>query len=208
MNDFMTEKLYFNMNCLPILMFIIFAMLYPQISNAAKPRTTEAPKVRSRFKSIRCSADNVTVVINHCYLKAISRTVVTGNIAVNILVPLTKVYIQFILSYRYGLIFRPVIDTKVQDWCAIMKGAPTNPYIKLLLDTLKDTATTSAIHECPYAGEFEANNITLNYDRVDPTAIFPEGTYRITIIVYRGKTEAWRMEADEEVKSPIRENFG
>lgn len=176
---------------------------------SAKPRTTEPPKIRSRFKSIRCSADNETVIMKFCYLKAYSKYVVTANIAVTISIPIHVVYVQFILSYRYGLIFRPVIDTKIQNWCEIIKGGPTSPYIKLLLDTLKDTTGPTSIHECPYEGDFEALNVTLNYDRVDPTAIFPEGTYRITIIVYRGnKIEAWRMEADEEVKSPIRESFG
>lgn len=197
------------MNCTLVLTFCITSLLFLQIVTSANPRTTESPKIRSRFKSIRCHSDNVTVIMKFCYLKAYSKYVVTANIALNILSPIQKVYIQFILSYRYGLIFRPVIDTKIQDWCAIVKGGQTSPYIKLLLDTLKDTTGPKAIHECPYEGEFEALNVTLNYDRVDPTAIFPEGTYRITIIVYRGnKIEAWRMEADEEVKSPIRETFG
>ena len=194
------------MNRVFIFIIFIFSLLFLQ-SQAAKSKPTDPPKVSSRFKSIRCSADNATIVIKFCFLKAISRKVVTANVGVKILTPLNKINIQFILNYRYGLIFRPVIDTKPQDWCAIMKGANPNPYIKLFLDTLKDS-TASGIHECPYVDDFDANNVTLNYDRVHPTAIFPEGTYRIMVVVFKGKDEILRIELDEEVKSPLRETFG
>ncbi|KAL7012115.1 hypothetical protein ACKWTF_014642 [Chironomus riparius] len=195
------------MNCSSVALLILLSILYPQDVSAAKQRTTNSPKAMSRFKSIRCATDNVTVSVIYCYLKAISRKLVTANVGVKILIPMHKIGIQFILNYRYGLIFRPVIDTKYQDWCAIMKGADTNPYIKLLIDIVKETAS-SGIHRCPYTDEFHIDNVTINYDKVDPTALFPEGTYKIQVLVFVGKKEVMRLELDEEVKSPLKETFG
>ena len=195
------------MNCRLAFIIFIVSLLYLQYAESARPKTTEPSKVRSRLKAGRCIADNVTTVVLYCYVKAVSKLVVVANVGVKLLIPLDKINIQFVVSYRYGLVFRPVIDTKPQDWCAIMKGAETNPYIKLIIKTINETAA-SGIHECPYTDEFHINNLTLNYDGVDPSAIFPAGTYKINVYVFKGNKEVLMMEAQEEIKSPIRDTFG
>lgn len=89
----------------------------------------------TRFKSIKCECDNKTLEINYCYLKAISRRIVTANVNVKILVPYVKpYYVQFILYFRYGTVFRQVIDTKQVEWCGLMDGNEVHPYIKLTID--------------------------------------------------------------------------
>lgn len=195
------------MNCQSLIIFAV--ILFGCFLNVepTKVKTSEQPKVRSRLKAGYCQADNETIVVQYCYIKAVSKLVVTAHVSLKILIPLDQVFLQFILNYRYGLVYRPVIDTKPQDWCAIMKGANTNPYIKLIIDTIKDTAS-SAIHECPYADEFHLDNLTLNYDRVDPSAVFPAGNYRLETVVFRDKKEVLRMIVEEEIKSPRRETFG
>jgi len=43
-----------------------------------------------RFKSLTSDADNKTLSVNFCYLKAVSRNVVTANVGVKILNTLEK----------------------------------------------------------------------------------------------------------------------
>jgi len=69
-------------------------------------------QVSTKFRSIACQADNFTAVIVYCYIKAVR---------MKLLKVLDKTfYVQLILFYRYGLIYRKVIDTKVIEWCSVM----------------------------------------------------------------------------------------
>jgi len=95
-----------------------------------------------RFKSIKCEVNNKTILVKYCYLKAISRKVVTYNVGVKLLATYTKPFlIHTTFYYHYGTIFRQIIDTKKLDLYGILAGVDTNPIIKLLVEMIKNKAT-------------------------------------------------------------------
>ena len=84
----------------------------------------------SRFRSIECEADNYTTSVGYCYIKAVSRHVTTLNVLLKNLKPSYKpLYVQMILYYRYGNIYREVIDTKRIEWCGIMEGLTAHMFL-------------------------------------------------------------------------------
>lgn len=75
----------------------------------------------TRFKSVKCKTDNETMILKYCNIKAYSRKIVVFNLGVKILKTLKRpIYIQTVLNYRYGNIFRPVITMSKQEWCGTM----------------------------------------------------------------------------------------
>ena len=83
---------------------------------------------------------------------------------------------QFILHYRYGTIYREVIDTKKREWCSIMDGMQTHMYIMLIIRQLKESAP-KLFHKCPYQGDYQLYNITV--DESKAFDLFPEGYYKL-----------------------------
>ena len=183
---------------------LIFISIYKIDSNSTDNYVDGA-----RFKSIKCQADNITILFKFCFMKAISRKMVTMNLGVTFLVPYTKpYYVQFILNYRYGTIFRQVIDTYQCEWCGIMSGGETNPFIEGVINVVK-SAAPALFHKCPYEGEMDLKNITYDGASFDHhTKTFPQGTYRIDIIVFRNEKQTVKLLITFEVKSPLKESFG
>jgi len=164
--------------------------------------------IGTRFKSVRCEADNITVILKYCYLKAISRRIVTFNFGVKVLIPHTKpFYVQSILNYRYGTIFRQVIDSKQIEWCGFMSGSDVHPYFKLTIDQLRKSAP-DLFHKCPYEGEIDIYNITVNELYKDAAFYFPEGIYRLDMLIFRNESQTFKIIIIYEVKSPLKETFG
>jgi len=161
----------------------------------------------TRFKSISCESDNKTIVIKYCYLKPFSRKVVAANIGFKFLVPFDKFYIHMIFNYRYGNIFRPVMDTKPQEWCGLMHSTNMNPLIKLMFDGIK-SSVPNLFHECPYTGDLDLVNITTDFSKSGDHQMFPEGTYRIVTMIIKDDIQSAKITADDEIKSPRRESFG
>lgn len=163
----------------------------------------------TRFKSIKCECDNKTIEIRYCYLKAVSRQIVTINVNVKILIPIVKpCYIQLILYYRYGTIFRQAIDTKQVEWCELMNGKEVHQYIKIIIDQLRQSAA-SLFHKCPYDGVMDFNNITINEIYRNQTSfMFPEGVYRLDIIIFKNQTQTFKIILTFDIKSPLKESFG
>jgi hypothetical protein len=161
-----------------------------------------------RFKSAKCESDNTTISIKYCYLKAISRRIVSFNLGLIFLIPYTKpYYVQMILSYRYGTIFRTVIDTKRVEWCGFMTGSNVHPYFKLSVDQLRKSASI-LFHKCPYDGEIDLKNVTVNELYNSGPFNFPEGIYRSDIIIFRNDKQTLKVTNVCEVKSSLKETFG
>ena len=67
-----------------------------------------------RFRSVSCKADNVTISVKFCYIKAYSRRITTLNFGLTLLKPINKpVYMHLILSYRLYLLL-PLCDCHSQ----------------------------------------------------------------------------------------------
>ena len=187
----------------------VFAILLIQNTEAAG-KYERPPKFNLRPKSTHCESDNKTVMIKYCYIKALSRRVVAAFLGIKINVPVTKpLYVQLIINYRYGLKFHQVIDTKQIEWCSVMDGndIQLNPLIKLFVNNLKEK-TPKLFQKCPYYGDLDFQNISVITDDLKDSEVFPEGTYRSNLIVYKNNKKILTVNADSEFKSPVKENFG
>jgi len=65
------------------------------------------------------------------------------------------------------------------------------------------------IHNCPYSGDWDLKNFTLNLDLIDrATMMMPQGTYRADFSFYVGDIKAFNFTGSAEIKSPLKESFG
>ncbi|XP_070507825.1 uncharacterized protein [Chironomus tepperi] len=161
----------------------------------------------SRFRSIECKADNYTTSVEYCYIKAVSRSVTTLNIHLKNLRPSYKpLYVHMILYYRYGNIYREVINTKRIEWCSMMEGFSAHLFLVQTIQQIKEFAD-KAIHKCPYDLDIEVKNLTI--DDTKGMDIFPEGTYKLTWISQNKTLHIlWSFNVTVQLKSPLKESMG
>ena len=187
----------------------IFIIILQNFDETESKAEDNFKNYRIRFKSVKCQSDNKTILTKYCYLKPVSRNVVTFNFGIKLLVPYTRpIFGHIIIYYRYGTIFRQIIDTKRLEGCAIFDGADTNPLIRIIIDMIK-TKAPNLIHNCPYEGDWELKNFTLNMDIVDKTTmLFPEGIYRLDLFIFFNDSSTFNFSGSSEVRSPLKESFG
>lgn len=57
---------------------------------------------------------------------------------------------KVVVSYRYGTIFRSVVDMPAANWCDVMAGSGLgNLYLKMVIDLIKDNSG-DLFRRCPY----------------------------------------------------------
>jgi len=189
------------------LIFVSAFILSIQIINSARNRET-APKYVVRPNGINCEADNQTVLMKYCFLKPISRYIVTASMGFKYLIPLKKpIYVQMLMLYRYGTIFRQIIDTKQNEWCGFMEGAETFPLIRMMTGHLNSTVP-QLIHKCPYEGELDLFNFTLSNGSPPESQIFPQGYYKLVVIVFKNNRTIVTVKIKGEITSDLKETFG
>ncbi|KAL7050972.1 hypothetical protein ACKWTF_004280 [Chironomus riparius] len=188
-----------------IFIFVVFA----ESSFEANSKTRDNFLSGFRFKDIKCESDNTTVIFNYCYLKPVSRKVVTLNVGLKFLVPYTRpLYGHTVFYYRYGTIFREAINTPKVDWCDVIGGATTNPMVNLLMNLIKDSAP-NFLRSCPFTGSIDIKNFTMNFELLDKsTMMLPEGIYKIETVFYWNDTRTINYTIIFETKSPLKEIFG
>ena len=161
-----------------------------------------------RFRSVKCRSDNTTIFVKYCYLKAVSRDIVTLNLGTRYLVPYTKpFYVRSVFSYRYGTIFREIINTQCEA-CALVEGAEKNPLIKALHGMLRSRAP-KLVTNCPAIGDWDLKNFTMDLNLVTSASmIFPEGIYKIDVTSFYNGSASYNFSGTAEIKSPLKESFG
>lgn len=195
------------MNFYKKFIFLLQFVLSVQFLNSAKNKETP-PKFLIRPNGLTCITDNKTVVVKYCYLKPYSRYLVTLNLGLTFLIPLQKpFYIQMIVFYRYGTIFRQVIDTKENEWCGYMEGKDVNPLTKVVADYINSTFP-EIIHKCPYKGDFELLNYTCSNSLIPNALMFPQGVYRLEIIAQKNNATVVHVKIKVEITSIFKESFG
>jgi hypothetical protein len=118
-----------------------------------------------------------------------------------------NIFVRFIANYRYGNIYREVVDTKQIDWCQIMDGADYNLFLKLILDIIRQSVP-GLFHKCPYEGLMQLYNITINDEIAMKTSLFPEGQYKYNVTIYEKQKMILMLVAYTEVKSPVKNSWG
>lgn len=161
----------------------------------------------SRFRSMECEADNYTTIVRHCYVKAVSRrtTIINARLE-TIKTSYRPIYIQLVLFYRYGNIYREVIDTKMLEWCSIMDGLNSHLFLVQILDQIRAFAGDN-MHKCPYSHDLVVTNLTL--DDTKPLDLFPEGVYKFSWITRNSTMNiTWRFNVTLQVRSSLKESMG
>ena len=189
--------------------FIIFVLFFYHFIEIQSKSEDNFQYFGVKFKSVKCQSDNLTVYTKYCYLKAVSRKIVTFNLGVKLLVLLKKpFYGHGVVFYRYGTIFRQIIDVKKLEFCSILDGSDTNPFVKLMIVMLKIQAP-HLIHKCPFNGDWDLRNFTVDSNLMDKVSmLFPEGTYRLDISAFINEKISFNFSGTADVKSPLKESFG
>ncbi|KAL7013678.1 hypothetical protein ACKWTF_015521 [Chironomus riparius] len=189
---------------------LIISLILQQSSNCQRPLLPNEKNINymSKFRAIKCdSLDNSTAYWTLCYIKSYSRTISTLNFGIQTK-RATKPFLQFIVSYRYGNIYREILDTKIFDWCVIMDGLDSNILVKFILDAIRESVP-GLFHKCPYDGLMEFHNITIDDKVAKKLSIFPEGQYRYNITIYdRPDKLTLMLVVFVDVKSPLKKSFG
>ena len=189
------------------LIFLLCFILSLQIIDPAKNREPR-PKFLIRPNSVFCEFDNRTVLLKYCNLKPYSRYLVTLNLGFQFLVALKKpFYIQILIYYRYGTIFRQVIDTKQNEWCTYMEGTGINPLTKAITEYINMTYP-QLIHKCPYEGDFDLFNYTMSAALPLQSQIFPQGYYKLVVFCFKNDVAVLTLKISGEMTSTIKETFG
>jgi hypothetical protein len=190
--------------------FIIFLISISQL-NCQRPMKPgeDLSKYSAKFRGIEClSTDNSTAAFKFCYVKNYSRKMSTLNFGIEIQRKIQSIYIQLVASFRYGNIYREIVDTKLLNWCQIMDGADYNLFFKFILDIIRQSIP-GLFHKCPYEGTLELNNITMFTEDALKITVFPEGQYKYNITISdRPDRVVLILVVYTEIRSPVKNSWG
>lgn len=181
---------------------------------AQRPMTKEEAKnekYATKFRAVQCySHDNSSAYFTFCYIKAYSRKFSTLNFGIRGLKDWDKpdFYVRIIAYYRYGNIYREIIDSKTIDWCKIIDGIDSNPFIKFEIEIFRKSAP-KIFQKCPYEQPIEFYNLTIDDEVAKKLQIFPEGQYKYLLKMspYPDKT-ILELTFFTETRSPDKKSFG
>ena len=188
---------------------IIFTLFLPLNCQRPMKPGEDLSRYNVRFRGIEClNMDNSTAYFTFCSVKSYSRTVTAMNFGVKFQKKLKSIFVHLVASFRYGNIYREIVDTKLINWCQIMAGADYNLFLKLILDMMRPSVP-GLFHKCPYEGLMEFHNITLDVEMAKKISIFPEGQYKVNTSISDGPDRVVLVLITfSEIKSPIKTSFG
>lgn len=103
-----------------------------------------------RFTSTNCSGSSMNTTSNHfCFVKAYSKSVSTMNFGLTLIRDLNQLFLKYSIDFKYGAVFRPIMDPPVLEWCSFMSGNSNNVLLNMIIDMIKDSVP-GLIHSCPY----------------------------------------------------------
>lgn len=191
---------------------LVFLLLTSYLTKAQREPTAEEKKRQysSRFGGVECkNFDNSTAYITKCSIKAY-RNFTALNFAYVIVKSLRRpVYIQAIAQYRYGNIFRDILNSHKRDFCDFLSNMDVNPVLKMILQGYLNSIPNFP-KKCPISEGAEFSNMTINNaDATVNNIWYPEGNYKYIIKIFKSdKQPLIEIIYKVNVKSPIKESFG
>ncbi|KAG5671042.1 hypothetical protein PVAND_001260 [Polypedilum vanderplanki] len=141
-----------------------------------------------------------------CKVHVYNRTYSTFTIAGYSKKPMLTPYFELQLYYKYGTIYREIINVPKINICEVTKIIKTNTLWRGVYD-FTQKLLPGVIHECPY-NEYVVKDISFHDI---PTAFhFPQGDYRAIAYIY----DSFESESLVNVtlvlslQSPIKDSFG
>ncbi|KAG5671043.1 hypothetical protein PVAND_001261 [Polypedilum vanderplanki] len=115
-------------------------------------------------------------------------------------------YFSAQVLYKYGTIYRQIINVPKTNICELTKIIKTNTLWRGIYDAAQKVMP-GVIHECPY-NEYVAKDISLN--DLPIVSHFPQGDYTVIAYVYDSSDSEYMVNVSLvlTVHSPIRDSFG
>ena len=114
--------------------------------------------------------------------------------------------IQFSLDYKTATatVFREVVGNKEIDWCSLMAGTSGNVFYSTAINLVRDSKT-DLFHKCPYEGEINGYNISVDVSKYP--SVFPSGTYRSRVFITDSTGIGFNMNITTTFASSIKSSF-
>lgn len=165
-------------------------------------------KQRSTFKNLKCILKNKTLLeFKYCRVKVYSRN--SSGLAVNITFNQTikrPVFLKVSLSYKYGQIYRRVVNVPEFELCsAVANFKLLPPFVRAFVEILGDSIKR-ILEGCPF-NEAEDLNLVLKFDDSKWPSIFPTGYYKFDTAWRASETLAFVAWAEVEIISSIKSSF-
>lgn len=119
-------------------------------------------------RGVRCNGTSLFYPNISCYAKSYNRSFSTVNVFAVLKQPASQVFVRNIdwinssdqcvfsvikvegkLFYKYGTIYRDVINSPRFDWCNLMEVTTSNEMAKQILNIIRDWAP-NIVHKCPF----------------------------------------------------------
>ncbi|KAG5683513.1 hypothetical protein PVAND_012787 [Polypedilum vanderplanki] len=135
------------------------------------------------FKSINCNASNLTINSNYsCKIRPIKRNVAALFVLVYVSRNTSNINVDILLTFRQktSLYYRTLFNVSV-NLCDFMSGKDNSIIMQFVKEILTKFGADNLFHPCPYLGEVNASNITLDKDNTLKIRSFkpPDGFYRV-----------------------------
>lgn len=163
--------------------------------------------MRSRFKSLKCISFNESLVrFRYCRVKVTRNT---SGLMINATLPEKLKYplhITYIISYKYGLIYRQIFKFPEYEGCSLVKNLNNLPRaVEVLLDVAGRENLEPLLKGCPYQGDI---NVFLKMDLSKFPNILASGMYRINITLRTtGGAKICQGLGEFEIVSSLRTSF-
>lgn len=194
---------------------LIFLLLFTNLFFSAKSQRVVKEDEMKRAYGVRLTGmkcknyDNLTAFISKCFIKPY-RNFTTFNFAYVVVKPLIKpVYLQVIAQYRYGTIFRDIIDTHKRDWCEAIENVDTNPFLRMIYRHSVGLDNPNMPKKCPITKSAEFLNITMGNVKATDRIWWPEGAYKFIFKFYKfNEMPLFEVMYKIDMKSPVKSSFG
>lgn len=141
-----------------------------------------------RYCRVKVARNSSGLAINVTYIKRLGKPFNT----------------RFILSYKYGQIYREVIRVPEFELCGVLRNYNLlPPFIKALLDIFGETMG-KFLKGCPYEGVYD---VVMEMDMSKFPSILPSGMYKSDVSIKTIGSKIFQMFMEIEIVSNIKTSF-
>lgn len=161
--------------------FLVVKLFLTFIISHQIHQSSQQPSQTTRFKSLKCIADNASaLIVRYCRVK-VTRNASFLAINMTFLQTFGKPLIfKSALLYKYGNIYRQVVRVPDFEFCSAMKNFEMiPPFAKAIFDVFGESFKL-IMKGCPFNGDVD---LMVALDDWKWPSIFPSGMYKAEVTV-------------------------